>query len=52
MMIHIVNEYDKLRYNFGLSDEDALNELMKKRGNELEPELLDQFFRMAQNNRL
>lgn len=52
MMIHIVNEYDKLRYNFGLSDEDVLNELMKKRGNELEPELLDQFFRMAQNNRL
>ncbi len=49
MMIHIVNNYDKLRFNFGLSEEDALNHLLSLRNNELEPTLCDTFYGMFKN---
>jgi len=49
MMIHIVNNYDKLRFNVGLSVDDSLNKLLKQKSKELEPKLCDQFCEMIKS---
>ncbi len=49
MMIHIVNNYDKLRFNVGLSVEDAIKELQTQKSIELEPKLCDQFCEMIKS---
>lgn len=49
MMIHVVNNYDKLRFNVGLSVEDSLKELLKQKSKELEPKLCDQFCEMIKS---
>ncbi len=46
MIIHIINDYDKLRYNLGLNQTQAIEQLYAKKGNELEPNLVDKFCEM------
>ncbi|HET6784830.1 MAG TPA: PAS domain S-box protein [Erysipelotrichaceae bacterium] len=49
MMIHIVNNYDKLRFNVGLSVEEAIKHLQAQKSIELEPKLCDQFCEMIKS---
>jgi len=49
MMIHIVNDYDKLRFNVGLSIEDTIKHLQNQKSLELEPKLCDQFCEMIKS---
>lgn len=46
MMIHIVNNYDKLRYNVGLSVKESIKHLKSQMGQELEPILCEKFCHM------
>jgi len=50
MMIHIVNNFDKLRFNVGLSIEDAIKNLQSQKSLELDPELCDRFCEMIKSN--
>lgn len=52
MIIHIVNDYDKLRHNVGLSQADSIERLLAKKGNELEPALVDSFCQMLKATKL
>lgn len=52
MIIHIINDYDKLRYNLGLNQTQAIEQLYSKKGNELEPNLVDEFCEMIMKSSL
>jgi len=52
MMIHIVNNYDKLRFNVGLNSKESIKELIKQKGKELEPQLCEKFCQMIEEFKL
>lgn len=52
MMIHIVNNYDKLRFNVGLSIEESIKQLKIQKGRELEPILCEKFCQMIEEYKL
>lgn len=52
MIIHIANNYDKLRFNVGLNHEDSIKQLSSQKGKELEPVLCEKFCQMIQEIKL
>lgn len=52
MIIHIVNNYDKLRFNVGLSVVDSIKQLLTQKEKELEPVLCEKFCQMIQEIKL
>lgn len=52
MIIHCINNFDKLRYNLNLSVDNALERLMAQSNFELEPKLCHQFIEMIKSNQI
>lgn len=52
MMVHIVNNYDKLRFNVGLNREDSITQLKMQKGKELDPILCEKFCQMIEEFKL
>lgn len=52
MIIHIANNYDKLRFNVGLNSEESIKQLYSQIGKELEPVLCEKFSQMIQEIKL
>ena len=49
MIIHIVNNYDKLRFNVELNIEESIKQLSIQKGKELDPILCEKFCQMIQD---
>lgn len=52
MMVHIVNNYDKLRFNVGLNREESITQLKTQKGKELDPILCEKFCQMIEEFKL
>ena len=52
MMVHIVNNYDKLRFNVGLNREESITQLKTQKGKELDPILCEKFCQMIDEFKL
>ena len=51
-MVHIVNNYDKLRFNVGLNREESITQLKTQKGKELDPILCEKFCQMIEEFKL